>query len=87
MAGSSSRGPGCGARSRSGGARAPLKTDAGEPFPVATSLLFLTFSVILVTLVGMGLTLPFVIRRLDSKTTAARSWRTRRPASAVRRPR
>jgi CPA1 family monovalent cation:H+ antiporter len=40
----------------------PLKTEAGAPFPDRELILFLTFSVILVTLVGQGLTLPFVIR-------------------------
>jgi CPA1 family monovalent cation:H+ antiporter len=42
----------------------PLQTDSGEPFPGRDIILFLTFAVILVTLVGQGLTLPFVIRTL-----------------------
>ncbi len=42
----------------------PLETDAGAPFPGRDLILFLTFSVILATLVGQGLTLPFVIRIL-----------------------
>src|SRR5207342_839763 len=42
----------------------PLETDAGTPFPGRDLILFLTFSVILATLVGQGLTLPFVIRVL-----------------------
>lgn len=42
----------------------PLETDAGEPFPGRDLILFLTFAVILATLVVMGLTLPFVIRVL-----------------------
>jgi len=42
----------------------PLETDDGAPFPGRNLILFLTFSVILVTLVGQGLTLPFVIRAL-----------------------
>ena len=42
----------------------PLETDAGGPFPGRDLVLFLTFSVILATLVGQGLTLPFVIRVL-----------------------
>jgi monovalent cation/hydrogen antiporter len=40
----------------------PLETDAGVPFPGRDLILFLTFAVILATLVGMGLTLPLVIR-------------------------
>jgi monovalent cation/hydrogen antiporter len=42
----------------------PLETDAGDAFPGRDLILFLTFSVILATLVGQGLTLPFVIRGL-----------------------
>ena len=42
----------------------PLETDAGTAFPGRDLILFLTFSVILATLVGQGLTLPFVIRVL-----------------------
>jgi CPA1 family monovalent cation:H+ antiporter len=42
----------------------PLTTDAGEPFPGRNLILFLTFAVILGTLVVQGLTLPTVIRRL-----------------------
>ena len=42
----------------------PLRTDEGAPFPGRDLILFLTFSVILVTLVGQGLTLPAVIRVL-----------------------
>ena len=40
----------------------PLATDDGAPFPGRDLILFLAFSVILATLVGMGLTLPAVIR-------------------------
>ena len=42
----------------------PFTTDSGEPFPQRDLILFLTFSVILVTLVGQGLVLPTVIRSL-----------------------
>jgi monovalent cation/hydrogen antiporter len=42
----------------------PLATDAGAPFPRRDLIIFLTFAVILVTLVLQGLTLPFFIRRL-----------------------
>ncbi len=42
----------------------PLETDVGAPFPDRELILFLTFSVILATLVGQGLTLPVVIRIL-----------------------
>jgi CPA1 family monovalent cation:H+ antiporter len=43
----------------------PLETDAGEAFPGRELIIFLTFAVILVTLVGQGLTLPYVIDALD----------------------
>jgi Na+/H+ antiporter len=40
----------------------PLSTDAGTPFPERDLIIFLTFAVILGTLVLQGLTLPAVIR-------------------------
>jgi Na+/H+ antiporter len=42
----------------------PLAGADGQPFPDRDLILFLTFSVILVTLVGQGLLLPSVIRAL-----------------------
>jgi Na+/H+ antiporter len=42
----------------------PLETDAGAPLPERDLVLFITFAVILVTVVGQGLTLPALIRRL-----------------------
>lgn len=42
----------------------PLETEAGDPFPGRGLVIFLAFSVILVTLIGQGLTLPALIRRL-----------------------
>jgi monovalent cation/hydrogen antiporter len=42
----------------------PLETDAGAAFPGRDLIVFLTFAVILFTLVGQGLTLPLVIRVL-----------------------
>lgn len=43
----------------------PLLTPQGQPFPHRSLLLFITFVVILVTLVGQGLTLPWLIRRVQ----------------------
>ena len=43
----------------------PLTTDAGAQFPNRELIVFLTFSVILGTLVVQGLTLPALIRLLD----------------------
>jgi monovalent cation/hydrogen antiporter len=42
----------------------PLETDAGAPLPERDLILFITFALILVTVVGQGLTLPALIRRL-----------------------
>jgi monovalent cation/hydrogen antiporter len=42
----------------------PLTIESGDPFPARDLLQFLTFAVILATLVGQGLTLPWLIRRL-----------------------
>lgn len=42
----------------------PLVTRKGIPFPDRDLILFVTFIVVLVTLVGQGLTLPALIRRL-----------------------
>jgi monovalent cation/hydrogen antiporter len=42
----------------------PLTAAGGAPFPGRDLLIFLTFCVILATLVGQGLTLPWLIRRL-----------------------
>jgi CPA1 family monovalent cation:H+ antiporter len=42
----------------------PLETDAGAPLPDRDLVLFVTFALILVTVVGQGLTLPHLIRRL-----------------------
>ena len=42
----------------------PLHTEGGAPLPGRDLIQFLTFALILVTVVGEGLTLPFLIRRL-----------------------
>lgn len=42
----------------------PLETDAGSPFPGRALIVFLAFSVILVTLVLQGLSLPPLVRAL-----------------------
>ncbi|QJW90448.1 Na+/H+ antiporter [Spirosoma taeanense] len=43
----------------------PLTLTNGEPFPNRNLILFITFVVILVTLIVQGLTLPFVIRLVN----------------------
>jgi CPA1 family monovalent cation:H+ antiporter len=42
----------------------PVHTDAGAPLPGRALIQFITFALILVTVVGEGLTLPFLIRSL-----------------------
>jgi CPA1 family monovalent cation:H+ antiporter len=42
----------------------PLTTDAGDPFPDRSLIIYLAFAVIVATLVFQGLTLPSVIRML-----------------------
>jgi len=42
----------------------PNSVMAGAPFPARDLILFITFAVILVTLLGQGLSLPWLIRRL-----------------------
>jgi monovalent cation/hydrogen antiporter len=64
----------------------PLTTANGQPFPGRDLILFLTFSVILVTLVGQGLMLPAVIRalglvhagRLERHTDTVEEYKARR---------
>src|SRR3954447_23211295 len=44
----------------------PIHTDGGAPLPGRELIQFITFSLILVTVVGQGLTLPLLIRRLGA---------------------
>ena len=59
----------------------PLETDAGAPLPGRDLIVFVTFAVVLVTVVGQGLTLPTLIRRLGVAATGRRrSTRSSLPA-------
>jgi CPA1 family monovalent cation:H+ antiporter len=49
----------------------PITIANGQPFPGRNYILFLTFCVILTTLVFQGLTLPFLIRKLGVKDDGA----------------
>ena len=51
----------------------PLETDAGAAFPGRELIVFLAFCVILVTLVGQGLTLPWLIRALGVEDDGSES--------------
>jgi monovalent cation/hydrogen antiporter len=57
----------------------PFMTNSGAPFPDRDLILFVTFAVILVTLVGQGLLLPTVVRWLG----LARAGRRERHADRV----
>ena len=50
----------------------PLSTESGAPFPERDLILFLTFSVILATLVVQGLSLPALIRGLGLEDDGSR---------------
>jgi monovalent cation/hydrogen antiporter len=56
----------------------PLSMDNGRSFPGRDLILFLTFAVILVTLVGQGLMLPAVIRVLGLANAGQRELQTDR---------
>jgi NhaP-type Na+/H+ or K+/H+ antiporter len=56
----------------------PFTVANGRPFPDRDLILFLTFSVILVTLVGQGLMLPAVIRMLGLDNAGERELQTDR---------
>jgi CPA1 family monovalent cation:H+ antiporter len=43
----------------------PLETDAGQALPGRDAVIFVTFVLVLITLVGQGLTLPALMRRLQ----------------------
>src|SRR5215211_1538588 len=45
----------------------PLVINQGQPFPYRNLILFMTFIVILVTLVLQGLTLPWIIKKVNLK--------------------
>jgi CPA1 family monovalent cation:H+ antiporter len=51
----------------------PMTTLVGEPFPGRPQLVFLTFVVVVGTLLLHGLTLPWLIRRLDVRTDPDRN--------------
>ena len=51
----------------------PQTTETGQPFPGRDLIVFITFALILVTLVGQGLTLPLIIRRLGVEAVAGQA--------------
>jgi CPA1 family monovalent cation:H+ antiporter len=65
----------------------PFTMADGRPFPDRDLILFLTFAVILVTLVGQGVTLPAVIRVLGLAKTGERELQADREEELVARQR
>jgi CPA1 family monovalent cation:H+ antiporter len=61
----------------------PSLTSAGHPFPHRQAIIFFAYSVILVTLVGHGLTLPTVIRKLNVCESPEVQQEARRARAAV----
>jgi Na+/H+ antiporter len=61
----------------------PSLTDAGHPFPHRQAIIFFAYSVILVTLLGHGLTLPTVIRKLNVCESPEVQQEARRARAAV----
>ena len=84
-AGRARAGPGCAARSRSPRrSRCRSRSTAAARSRTATLIIFLTFCVILVTLVVQGLTLPAVIRLLGLEDDGSTTRRRRRRGSRRR---
>jgi CPA1 family monovalent cation:H+ antiporter len=63
----------------------PLTTEMGTSFPYRNLILFVTFGIIIVTLVGQGLLLPSVVRRLGLASHAADEHERERKAELVAR--
>jgi CPA1 family monovalent cation:H+ antiporter len=61
----------------------PRFTDAGEPFPDRNLLLFCAFLVVLVTLVGQGITFGPLVRMLGLRANAADQARVRNEARSA----
>ena len=44
-----------------------------SPFPERNAIIFISVAVVLFTLIGQGLTLPFIVKKLNSKTEQIKS--------------
>jgi CPA1 family monovalent cation:H+ antiporter len=63
----------------------PLTVESGAPFPDRDIILFVSFGVIVVTLIGQGLSLPAVVRWLKLDRDAAKEQRGEMQAEAAAR--
>jgi NhaP-type Na+/H+ or K+/H+ antiporter len=48
----------------------PVTLENGSPFPMRNEIIFLSIGVVLLSLLGQGLTLPWIVKKLDNKTTS-----------------
>src|ERR1700754_756003 len=48
----------------------PMTLQDGTPFPERSAIIFISVAVVLFTLLGQGLTLPWLVRRVSRKTLA-----------------
>ncbi|MFZ4861417.1 Na+/H+ antiporter [Sphingobacterium sp. Mn56C] len=49
----------------------PIILDNGQAFPMRNEIIFLAIAVVLFSLIGQGLTLPWIIKRMDDKEETA----------------
>lgn len=49
----------------------PETLDNGRPFPMRNDIIFLTIAVVVLSLLGQGLTLPWVVARFGKPQTDA----------------
>ena len=63
----------------------PLTTATGSPFPARDLILFVTFAVIVITLIGQGVSLPLVVRWLGLGRDAAKEHERERKAELAAR--
>lgn len=46
----------------------PVKLDNGKPFPMREEIIFITIVVVLISLLGQGLTLPWIVKKLGKQS-------------------
>lgn len=48
----------------------PMTLQNGKPFPLRSPIIFISVAVVLFTIIGQGLTLPWIVKRLKAKETS-----------------
>ncbi|GAB3922244.1 Na+/H+ antiporter [Mucilaginibacter myungsuensis] len=48
----------------------PVNLENGQPFPLRNEIIFITIAVVLLSLLGQGLTLPWIVRKLSKEQKA-----------------